>query len=127
MAGAVPELRAHFAVGGVSAPRKSPASKVYGATTSFTVVARTSFTPGVEFSVQEAESVALEEDGRERATDTVCDSRVEWSGAAFGSVPGVWHFAPDWLFMATPVPAGRELDGAGGTESATPAECGANG
>src|SRR5713101_5219829 len=55
---------------------------------------------GVEFSAWEAENDAVEEDGRGRPTDAICDTRGERQGTDSGVVPRVRDFAADGLFVA---------------------------
>src|SRR5882672_11294757 len=93
--------------------------EVYGAMTSFTTVARTSFTPRLEFLAEEARNDALENNRRGRAADAVRDSSDKRNRAAVGFVPGVWDFPADRLWVATAVPTVADANADQRAQSAT--------
>ncbi len=82
-------------------------ASVYGAMTSFTVVATRSFTPSVRVFGLGVGDDAVEKDGCGRAEDAVCDSSQQRQGTHDGVVSRVRDFSTDGLSLAPALPASR--------------------
>src|SRR5256885_7671569 len=62
---------------------------------------------------------AMEDDKREGAAHSVCNSRAGQAGSFGAVVPGVRDFATDGIFVVAALPENADADGGSRTESAS--------